>query len=104
MRLLIKILLGLIFFSLLTALTQVGGIVFLISILTFSLIDKRFNNRWTRLTAKVFAFLTLYFLFVFIIVPFAARPFGRVPLPLIESSHVRPANILTVLLNRNYVR
>lgn len=104
MRLLLKILLGLIFFGSLTFVTQVGGVVFLISILTFGLIDKRLNRRWTRVTAKILSFVTLYFLFVFVIVPLTAKPFGRVPLPLVESNHVRPANILTVLLNRNYVR
>ena len=87
-----------------TLVTQVGGIVFLISILTFGLIDKRINRRWTRVTAKVLFFTTLYFLFVFVIVPLTAMPFGRVPLPFVESNHVSPANILTVLLNRNYVR
>ena len=104
MRLLIKILLGLIFFTFLTLITQVGGVVFLISTLTFRLIEKRLNSWWTRVTAKVLSFTTLYFLFVFVIVPLTAKPFGRVPLPFVESSHVCPANILTVLLNRNYVR
>jgi len=104
MRLLIKILLGLTFFSLLTLVTQVGGIVFLISIFTFGLIEKRLTRTWTRVTAKALSFATLYFLFVFVVVPLTAKHFGRVPLPFVESNHVRPANILTVLLNRNYVQ
>ena len=62
------------------------------------------SRRWTRVTVKVLSFTTLYFLFVFVIVPLTALPFGRVPLPFVASNHVRPANILTVLLNRNYVR
>ena len=95
---------GLIFFSFLTLITQVGGIAFLISTLTFGLIEKRLNTWWSRVAAKVLSFTTLYFLFVFVIVPLTAKPFGRVPLPFVESSHVRPANILTILLNRNYVR
>ena len=60
MRLTIKILLGLIFFSFLTLITQVGGVVFLISTLTFGLIEKRLNRWWTRVTAKVLSFTTLY--------------------------------------------
>jgi hypothetical protein len=103
-RLVFKILLGLILVSLLTIVTQVGGIVFLISILTSRLIDKRLNRRLIRFTAKVLSFVTIYLIFVFIIVPLIAKPFGRVPLPLFESNNVRPTNILTVLLNRNYVR
>jgi hypothetical protein len=104
LRLLLKILLGLIVFGLLTLVTQVGGVVFLISILAFKLVGKRFNRMWVRVTAKVLSFLTLYFLFVFVIVPLIAKQFGRVPMPLIESNHVRPVNIWTSLLNRNYVR
>src|SRR5688572_15585717 len=104
MRLLINILLGLICFTFLTVLTQVGGVIFLISIFTFKLIDKRLNSWWTRLPVKILSFVILYLIFVFVIVPPAAKRFGRVPMPLVESNHVRPANILTVLLNRNYVR
>src|SRR5689334_19061583 len=103
MRLLIKILLGLIITIVLTLVTQVGGIVFLISILTFGIIDKRFNKRWSRFTVKVLSFLILYFLFVIVIIPLTSKPFGRVPLPLFETNNVRPANLITVLLNRNYV-
>jgi hypothetical protein len=103
-KLLLKILLGLILFGLLTIGTQVGGIVFLIYIFISIQIDKRLTRRLTRVTAKVLSFVTLYLLFVFVLVPLIARPFGRVPLPLLESNHVRPTNILTVLLNRNYVR
>jgi hypothetical protein len=103
-RLLVKILLGLVLFSFLTIVTQVGGIVFLFSILTFSSIDRKLNTSLARFTAKIISFAVLYLIFVFVIVPLIAKPFGRVPLPLLESHHVRPTNILTVLLNRNYVR
>lgn len=101
---LLKILLGLLLICLLTAVTQIGGVVFLISILTFGLIDKRLNRRWTRVTVKVLSFLTLYLVFVFVIVPLTAKPFGRVQLPVFEKRHLKPANIWTSLLNRNYVR
>lgn len=104
MKLAIKITIGLIIIALLTLVTQVGGIVFLTSILTFGLIDKRFDKWWSRFTVTTLSFLTLHLLFVFVIIPLTAKPFGRVPLPLLETGHVRPANILTVLLNRNYVR
>lgn len=48
--------------------------------------------------------MALYLIFVFVIVPLAARSLGRVPLPMFESRHLQPANIWTCLLNRNYVR
>jgi hypothetical protein len=100
----LKILLGVLAFSLLTVLTQIGGIVLLISLLIFRMLDKRIKRRWARVMGKVVSFLLLYLFFVFVLVPFTARPLGRVPLPLLEYKHVRPANIWTVLLNRNYVR
>src|SRR3989337_3665917 len=101
---LLKILLGLILICLLAAVTQIGGVVFLVSLLTFGLIDKRLNRRWTRVAAKVLSLTTLYLIFGFIIVPLTAKSFGRVPLPVFESRNLKPANTWTCLLNRNYVR
>jgi hypothetical protein len=40
----------------------------------------------------------------FLIVPIIAKPLGRVPLPLTETNHLRPLNILTCFLNRHYVK
>ena len=101
---LLKILLRLIFVGLLTIGTQIGGIVYLISLLTFGLIDKRLNKWWMRVTAKIFTFTTLYLIFVFLVVPLTAKSFGRVPLPVFKNRNLKPANIWTCLLNRNYVR
>lgn len=101
---LLKIFLGLILICLLTVVTQIGGVVFLISLLTFGHIDKRLSRRWTRVTAKVFSFAILYLFFVFAIVPLTAKSFGRAPLPVFENRNLKPANIWTCLLNRNYVR
>jgi energy-coupling factor transporter transmembrane protein EcfT len=99
-----KIILGLTLVCILTAVTQIGGFVFLISFLTFGLIDNRLSRRWTRVTAKVLSFATLYLVFVFLIVPPTAKSFGRVPLPVFENRNLKPASIWTCLLNRNYVR
>jgi hypothetical protein len=101
---LLKIVLGLILIFLLTAVTQIGGIVFLISLVTFGLIDNRLNKQWTRVTAKILSFAILYLFFVFVVVPLTAKSFGRVQLPVFENRHLKPANIWTCLLNRNYVR
>lgn len=101
---LLKILLGLIFVCLLTAVTQVGGIVFLISILTFGIIDQRLDKMWARVIAKILSFVSLYLVFVFVVVPLTAKSFGRVPLPIFENKNLKPGNIWTCLLNRNYVR
>lgn len=56
------------------------------------------------MTVKVISFVTLYLVFVFVIVPLTAKTFGRVQLPFFENRHLKPANIWTGLLNRNYVR
>ena len=101
---LLKIVFGLMLICLLTVVTQVGGLVFVISLLTHGAIEKRLNKLWTRVTVKVLSFVTLYLVFVFVVVPLTAKPFGRVQLPVFEDRHLQPANIWTCLLNRNYVR
>ncbi|NHM08323.1 hypothetical protein G4D82_13930 [Flavobacterium sp. CYK-4] len=87
-----------------TVLTQVGGLVYLLSILTHKLTDKWTNNKYLKATYRFTSFLTLYCLTTFLIVPVIAKPFGRVPLPLTETNYLQPLNILTCFLNRNYVR
>lgn len=76
----------------------------LISVLTFGFIEKKVNTRWGRISAKVFSFILIYLLFAFAFVPWAARSFGRVPLPVFQDHYLKPANIWTCLLNRNYVK
>ncbi len=88
----------------LTVLTQVGGIIYLLSILTHQLTDKWANNTYLKATYRFTSFLTLYFITTFFIVPLIAKPLGRVPLPLTERNNLQPLNIMTCLLNRNYVR
>lgn len=84
--------------------TQVGGIVYLLSIFTHKLTDKWTNNNYLQTTYRVTSFLTLYCFATFLVVPIIAKPLGRVPLPLTETNHLRPLNILTCLLNRNYIK
>lgn len=98
------IFLGLLMIFVLTMVTQIGGTIFLIAWLTFGAIDKRLNNRWARLTAKTLSFIVLYLIFTFTVIPWTARSFGRVPLPIFEKHNLKPANIWTCLLNRHYVR
>src|SRR5688572_29657796 len=101
---LLRILSALILVCVLTVVTQIGGVVFLISTSTFGFIDKRLNRRWTRVATKFLSFGIIYLIFVFLIVPLVAKPFGRVPLPIFEVRNLKPGNIWTCLLNRNYVR
>lgn len=101
---LLKVILTTILFFLLTVLTQVGGFVYLLSISTHKLTDSWTNNKFLKVTYRVNAFLVLYCLTTFLIVPLIAKPLGRVPLPVTETNHLQPLNILTCFLNRNYVR
>ncbi len=91
-------------FFILTVLTQIGGIVFLISIYTNKWIDKYVAHKFLKTTYQFIYFTILYCTTTFFIVPIIAKPFGRVQLPIKETNNLQPLNILTCLLNRNYVR
>lgn len=88
----------------LTVVTQIGGIVLLVSLVLFKLVDKRIADRFSAFMTKVVLFLLLYIISVFTVVPWIARPLGRVPLPLMRTNHLQPGNPLTFFLNRNYVK
>ena len=100
----LKVTLTIILFCLLTVVTQVGGLVYLFSILTRKWTDKWTSNNFLKATYRLTSFLTLYCITTFLIIPAIAKPFGRVPLPFTETNHLQPLNILTFILNRNYVR
>lgn len=100
----LKIISTILIFCFLTILTQVGGIIYLISLLTHTFIRQWAGNWAQKVLLQFVSFLTIYSLATFLIVPFIAKPFGRVPLPLSETNHLQPLNWLTCLLNRHYVR
>jgi hypothetical protein len=91
-------------FLLLTLLTQVGGLVYLVSLTTHKLINQRTSRLVYQKLLHLASFIFLYCLTTFAIVPLIASPFGRVPLPLTATNHLQPLNVLTCLLNRNYVK
>jgi hypothetical protein len=91
-------------FLLLTVLTQIGGLVYVINFSTYGFINQKVNNRWLRRGSKLASFILIYLLTTFLIVPVLAKPFGRVQLPASTTGNLRPLNFLTCLLNRNYVR
>lgn len=91
-------------FLVLTVLTQIGGLVYVISFSTYGIINRKINNAWLRRGCKLLSFILLYTIATFLIVPVLAKPFGRVRLPLSTGNNLRPLTFLTFLLNRNYVR
>jgi hypothetical protein len=99
-----KIVLIVIIFCLLTALTQVGGVIYLLSFVSHGIIRKRIVKGYIKAAIKFGVFLLMYFLTTFVIVPPIAKVFGRLPLPLTKTGNLQPLNILTCFLNRNYVK
>jgi hypothetical protein len=79
----------------LTIVTQIGGIVYLLSHLYIKRNKKYFQIK------RVLFFLGLYLLMTFLIVPIIAPVFGRQKIE--NNSQVSYHNVLTVLCNRNYV-
>ena len=90
-------------FLILTSLTQVGGVVYLISSFLQSRLRNLNVNKWVKKGSFLLSFIGIYSLTTFFIVPLLAEPLGRVPLPVIEKNHLKPLNIWTCFLNRNYV-
>ncbi len=90
-----KIIYRTLIFVLLTLITQIGGVIYLISLI----VSKKWNPKIKFSTAIIF--ISLYTFFTFLIVPFVAPIFGRERVR--HSKKIKPTNYMTVLLNRNYV-
>ncbi len=89
---------------LLTIITQIGGIILLVSLSLNPLIKRNISIRRIRILARISCFLLFYLLATFLIVPIIAKPFGRIALPVFKQRNLKPLNFLTCLLNRNYVK
>ncbi len=90
-----------IIFVLLTVVTQVGGVIFIGSILLKKWLKTRFLlNKY----AYLLVFPLLYLVLTITIIPVLARQFGRVPMPVFSNEKVKPVTIWTCILNRHYVR
>lgn len=83
--------------GILTILTQIGGVVLLLSELTYK------NVRLAK-RSRLLTFMFFYFMAILCIVPILAKPLGRVPLPVFSNALVKPVSIWTCVLNRHYVR
>jgi len=96
MRKFLKIPSNILLFVFLTLLTQIGGIVYLVSMQ----INKRW--KWNNKFKPTITFFTLYLGTTLLIIPLLAPIFGREKVK--HTSKISPANYMTVLLNRNYIR
>lgn len=88
---------------LLTIVTQVGGIVLLLSMWLSVKLSQRIRSGWQKTAVKTLTFPIVYTITSVFMLPVLSRPLGRVPLPIFAHHNVRPANMLTCLLNRHYV-
>ena len=96
MRSIVKIILHIILFIILTAVTQIGGIVYLFSRLLIIKWKRSFRFK------SAFTFLSLYLISTLIIIPFIAPVFVREKIK--NTDFINPTNYTTVILNRNYVK
>ena len=92
----LKITLHIFVFIFLTILTQIGGIILLLSLF----IDKKIKKEFRFKSGSIF--FVLYLLSTFIIVPLIAPIFGREKIK--HTKNIQPTMFLTDVLNRNYVR
>ena len=77
---------------LLTITTQIGGVVYLFTILIFLKRNRKF---------KAVAFIISYSIFSFLILPYLAPFFGRVKIK--NTELIQPSSFIYVLANRNNV-
>lgn len=90
--------------TIVTIVTQIGGVVYLLSLTLYPLVNRKVNSRLIRVGAKLGSFIILYSIFTFLVIPPIARYYDRVPLPMFETNGLKPRTIWSCILNRNYVR
>ena len=103
-RPLLKVIKVLVVVSLLTILTQVGGIIYLLYFLVKNRIEKVWANTTRLRILKPILFVGMYFLFSLTLVPLLARYYGRVPLPIAGDATLKPLSAITWIFNRHYVK
>lgn len=88
---------------LLTAFSQIGGILFLISLWIRKAIFRKKPSRRKRTLQLTIVFLLVYPIGSFLLLPpLASLTSDRVPLP-VFSEELAPLNMFTAILNRHYV-
>lgn len=88
-------------FIVLTAITQVGGLIYLLYKPIGIAINKRFTG--FKRYSRILIFIAMYLFITLVIIPPLAEIFGRVSLPL-SNTKLKPATSFTWLANRHYVK
>ena len=86
--------------ALLTLLTQIGGLVWLLALPVAYFL----RRKWPLRGLTWLAFICMYFAGSVFVVPPLARLNGRVPMPVFSNQQLRPESLWFCLLNRHYVR
>ena len=81
----------------LTILTQVGGVIYVLN-------EVFWRKRNQKRGVKIIVFILAYCFSTFVLVPQLAKIGGRQALPVLETKGLQPLNVLTCLLNRHYVK
>jgi len=95
----LKIFIHILAVILLTILTQIGGIVWILNYGTYQLLKSEKTK-----TRRFLSFMIMYLIITFLIVPPIAKSIGRVALSSTKSGILIPHNYLTPILNRHYVK
>ena len=90
-------------FLILTLFTQVGGVIYILVLPLRKPLFQKLPAKWQKAVVHCLLFVVVYLSASLFLVPLLARPLGRVPLPVTREHHLQPQNILSCLLNRNYV-
>jgi|GEM_PF-6751910 len=96
MRSLLRLAIIIFLFAFLTLLTQVGGVIYAIALLTFPFINKSTSNRHFRTALKILSFIILYSIGSFLVTPILATQYHRVPLPMFETNNSNPETLSPV--------
>jgi hypothetical protein len=99
-----KIILRIALIIFLTILSQTGGLIYMACFPLYKIIDRHFSPGIKKFIIKALTFPSIYLLLTFTLVPFIAKQFGRIQLPVTRSGNLQPLTIFTAVLNRNYVR
>lgn len=100
----LRLILRLGIFLLLTLLTQIGGVIYLLALGSGRLLPAKSFSSVQRCAATFLVGTLLYVVATVFIVPHVAAIFGRVRLSCSQSSSIITANSFTCWFNRGYVR
>lgn len=100
----LQVLAHIVLFILLTIITQVGGLVYIVCLLIFKCISIRLNSGWLKAISILVLYVLIYsFTSVLLVPPLAGHLANRQPLPYFGNKIIKPATLFTCACNRHFV-